>query len=124
MKIEERIDMYIGEAKSKKVNFPRMNNLQLLKVKHVFKNIMDFGDNAHRIDKNSFTIDVVYSKNVEIAKSFKLVTTTQKAPKGMYGLENLKDEERMLVYPTQLGLHLMAALQQHKELRTDKRIEP
>jgi hypothetical protein len=121
MKIEERIDMYIGEAKSKKVKFPRMNNLQLLKVKHVFKNIMEFGDNT--IDKNSFTIDVVYSKDVEIAKSYKLVTTTQKAPKGMYGYENLKDEERMLVYPTQLGLHLMAAMQQHKELRTDKRIK-
>ena len=122
MKIEERIDMYIGEAKGKKVKFPRLNNLQLLKIKHVFKGIMDFGDKT--IDKNSFTIDVNYSRDVEVAESYKLVTTTQKAPKGMYGYENLKDEERMLVYPTQLGLHLMAAMQQHGDLRTDKKIKP
>jgi len=120
MKIEERIDMYISEAKT--VKFPRLNNLQLLKIRHVFKGIMDFGDKT--IDKNSYTIEPTFSRDVEIAKSYKLVTTTQKAPKGTYGNENLKDEERMLVYPTQLGLHLMAAMQQHKELRTDKRIKP
>jgi hypothetical protein len=83
---------------------------------------MDFGEKT--IDKNAFTIEPNFSRDVEIAKSYKLVTTTQKAPKGMYGYENLKDEERMLVYPTQLGLHLMAAMQQHKELRTDKKIKP
>ena len=121
MKIEERIGMYIGEARKKKVKFPRMNNLQLLKVKHVLKGIMDFGDTT--INKNSFTIEPEWSRDLEIAKSFKLVKTTQKAPKGMYGYENLKDEGSVLVYPTELGLHLMAAMQQHKDLRTDKKIK-
>ena len=122
MNITERIDNYLGEAKAKKVKFPRLNNLQLLKIKHVFKGIMDYGDKV--IDKNSLTIEPTFSRDVEIAKSYKLVRTTQKPPKGAYGYENLKDEERMLVYPTQLGLHLMAAMQMHKELRTDKKIKP
>ena len=122
MNITDRIDNYLGEAKGKKVKFPRLNNLQLLKIKHVFKGIMDFGDKV--IDKNAYTIEPNFSRDVAIAKSYKLVTTTQKAPKGTYGNENLKDEERMLVYPTQLGLHLMAAMQMHKDLRTDKKIKP
>lgn len=120
MKLTEKIDAYLGEAK--KVKFPKLNNLQLLKIKHVFKGIMDFGDKT--IDKNSYTIEPNFSRDVEIAKSYKLVTTTQKAPKGTYGNENLKEEERMLVYPTQLGLHLMAAMQQHNDLRIDKKIKP
>jgi hypothetical protein len=120
MNITERIDTYLVEAK--KVKFPRLNNLQLLKIKHVFKGIMDFGEKT--IDKTSYSIEPEWSRDLDIAKSYKLVTTTKKPPKGAYGFDNFEEEGSVLVYPTQLGLHLMAAMQQHKELRADKKIKP
>lgn len=106
----------------KAVKFPTINFGQLGKIKKVFKGIMDFG--AKTIDKNSLTIEPNFSRDLEMAKSFKLVTTTTKPPKGTYGYENLKDEERVIVYPTKLGLQLMKVLQTRKELRTDKKIKP
>jgi len=119
MKIEERIDMYIGEDK---LNELTMNGYEEIQLKNLFAYYF-----THVEDKNvsvkSYFAHEENMNDLGIAKQKKLVKTSKKVPKGVYGYEDMKDRGEVLVYPTKLGLQVMQIMQKNGKLPTDKKIK-